>query len=86
LLFHTFADGADSHVYGGGVIRQESTDSKWLQTIYPAELTHILEPSVVVPLLSKVGSPPPIYFNPGANRVLGLLQRGWVEHSGNFYQ
>ena len=68
------------------MIRIEATTSHWFQTIYPAELTHVLEPATVVPFLLKVGSPPPIYFNPGANRVLGLLERGWVNHSGNIYQ
>ena len=86
LLFHIFANSTDAHPYGGGVIRIEETDSNWLQTIYPAELTHVLEPAIIVPLLTKVGNPPPIYFNPGANRVLGLLERGWVDHSGNIYQ
>jgi hypothetical protein len=86
LLFHLFANHSDSHWYGGGVIRLESTNSQWLQTIYPAELTHILEPNIVVPLLEKIGNPSPMYFNPGANRVLGLIERGWVEHSGNFFQ
>jgi hypothetical protein len=86
LLFHAFADAPDSHVYGGGVIRIERTTSNWIRNIYPAELTHILEPTkVIVPLLSNIGNPPPIYFNPGANRVLGLLERGWVQHSGNYY-
>ena len=86
LLFHAFANSSDSHIYGGGVIRVEATNSNWLQTIYPAELTHVLEPSTVVHMLTKVGSPPPIYFNPGANRVLGLLERGWVNHSGTVFQ
>ena len=86
LLFHIFANSSDTHVYGGGVIRIEETDSKWLRTIYPAELTHVLEPPIVVPLLTKIGVPPPIYFNPGANRVLGLIERGWVNHSGNIFQ
>ena len=86
LLFHAFANRSDAHIYGGGVIRVEETNSNWFQTIYPAELTHILEPSIVVSLLTHVGHPPPIYFNPGANRVLGLLERGWVNHSGNIFQ
>ena len=86
LLFHAFANRSDAHVYGGGVIRVEETNSNWFRTIYPAELTHILEPSIVVSLLTHVGHPPPIYFNPGANRVLGLLERGWVNHSGNIFQ
>ena len=85
ILFHMFAHRSDAHVYGGGVIRIEETDSHWMQTIYPAELTHILEPDMVVPLLTNIGQPPPIYFNPGANRVLGLIERGWVHHSGNIY-
>ena len=86
LLFHTFAQRSDAHVYGGGVIRIEETDSHWMQTIYPAELTHVLEPPIVVMLLTKIGNPPPIYFHPGANRVLGLLERGWGNHSGNTFQ
>ena len=86
LLFHAFANRSDAHIYGGGVIRVEETNSNWFRTIYPAELTHILEPSIVVSLLTHVGHPPPIYFNPGANRVLGLLERGWVNHSGNIFQ
>jgi hypothetical protein len=86
LLFHIFAHRSDAHVYGGGVIRIEETTSSWFQTIYPAELTHVLEPSIVVPLLTNIGHHPPIYFNPGANRVLGLIERGWVPPSDNTFQ
>jgi hypothetical protein len=78
LLFHWFGAGSagstnDSHPFGGGVIRIENTTSQWLRTVYPADLTHFLMPENVVDVLASIGSPSPVYFNPGANRNLGLL-------------
>lgn len=78
LLFHWFGskshdDNDDSHPFGGGVIRLENTTSQWLRTVYPADLTHFLMPSNVVDVLAAIGRPPPVYFNPGANRNLRLL-------------
>jgi hypothetical protein len=73
LLFHWFADALDTHPFGGGVIRIENTTSDWLRTVYPADLTAFLQPHGIVKIMEDIGSPPPIYFNPGANRNLGLL-------------
>lgn len=70
LLFHMFAHAPDSHVFGGGVVRIENTTSHWLQYIYPADLTPLLMPPRVAPLLEQVGNVPPFYFNPGASRIL----------------
>lgn len=70
LLFHYFADAPDSHPFGGGVVRIENTTSYWLQNIYPADLTPILMPRNVVPLLESIGNPAPAFFNPGASRIL----------------
>jgi hypothetical protein len=72
ILFHYFADAPDSHPFGGGVIRIENTTSHWLQNVYPADLTPILMPRSVVPLLASIGNPAPAFFNPGASRVLGF--------------
>ncbi len=78
LMLHWFGSKSDytnddSHPYGGGVIRLENTTSQWLRTVYPADLTHFLMPSNVVDVLAAIGSPSPVYFNPGANRNLRLL-------------
>ena len=54
LLFHAFSDRGDDHPFGGGVIRVEQTDSKWLTEIYPNDMTSVLEPKEVVPLLREV--------------------------------
>ncbi|KAL3917176.1 MAG: hypothetical protein SGILL_004836 [Bacillariaceae sp.] len=80
LLFRWFRDAGDAHPYGGGEIRIESTTSNWLQTIYPNDLTHVLEPTdLVADLLEEgVGARKPNFFNAGANRVLGLREKGWV--------
>ena len=80
LLFRWFRDAGDAHPYGGGEIRIESTTSNWLQTIYPNDLTHVLGPTdLAADLLEEgVGAQKPNFFNAGANRVLGLRERGWV--------
>lgn len=80
LLFIWFRDAGDQHPYGGGEIRLESTTSEWLPTIYPNDLTHILQPSAnVSKLLDLVLEvPAPYFFNSGSNRVLGQRERGWV--------
>ena len=80
LLFRWFRHAGDSHPFGGGEIRLESTDSAWLQMIYPNDLTHLLQPAPqTANLLAKVLQiPPPYFHNGGANRVLGLRERGWI--------
>jgi hypothetical protein len=78
LLFHWYGAAGDAHPYGGGVVRIEETDSRWFYITYPADLTHILTPEPVADILQDIGNPRPSYFNPGANRVLGLMDRGWV--------
>jgi hypothetical protein len=82
LLFHWFAAAGDTHPFGGGVIRIEQTTSDWFRTIYPADLTSFLQPDGVVSVMEAIGSPPPIYFNPGANRNLRLI----TEPPGLFYR
>lgn len=74
LLFHWYADAPNSHPFGGGVVRIENTTSSWMQTIYPADFTQLLEPAGLIDVMEAIGSPAPIYFNPGANRNLGLLR------------
>ena len=82
LLFHYYHhdddnnnnnDNSDHLVFGGGVVRVEhETTSSWLRTVYPADLTAILQPrGLVTQLLERVGNPAPSFFNPGANRILG---------------
>eukprot|EP00439_Symbiodinium_sp_Y106_P045152 s2305_g5.t1 len=78
LLFKWFGEAGDSHPYGGGVIRMENTTSSWLQTIYPCDLTHVLQPSAAPDLLEVLGSPRPVFLNSGANRILGLREKGFV--------
>jgi hypothetical protein len=84
LLFHWFGDHGDAHPFGGGVVRIEQTTSDWIQSIYPADLTDILKPAGVADVLEKIGNRRPSYFNPGANRVLGLMERGWVAKPVSF--
>jgi hypothetical protein len=74
LLFHWYGDASNSHPFGGGVIRIENTTSAWLRTIYPADFTQFLEPDGLIDVMTAIGNPPPIYFNPGANRNLGLVK------------
>lgn len=73
LFFHWFDEAPDSHPFGGGVIRIENTTSDWFRTIYPADLTSMLKPNGFVEVMDAIGNPPPIYFNPGANRNLRHL-------------
>ena len=66
-------------------IRIEQTTSRWFTIIYPADFSHIVEPNpTAANILDAIGNRPPSYLNPGANRVLGLLQKGWVSHNGVF--
>ncbi len=79
LLFDWFRESGDAHPYGGGEIRIEATDSKWLQLIYPNDLSYILEPETAPDRLeAAVGAMRPNFFNAGANRVLGLREREWI--------
>mmetsp|Transcript_13659 Transcript_13659/g.33033 ORF Transcript_13659/g.33033 Transcript_13659/m.33033 type:complete len:374 (-) Transcript_13659:71-1192(-) len=79
LLFRWYRDDI-SNPYGGGEVRIVSTTSNWLQEIYPNDMSHILSPSpLAADLLTKTTAmPTPIFLNPGANRVLGLRERGWI--------
>lgn len=79
LLFDWYRDDV-SHPFGGGEVRIVSTTSDWLQDIYPNDMSHILGPSpFALDLLTETMSiPPPAFLNPGANRVLGLREQGWV--------
>jgi hypothetical protein len=78
LLFRYFYSAGDLHPFGGGVVRLEATTSDWLQSIYPADLTHTLQPVAAANILQAIGNPRPNFFNSGANRVLGLTERGLV--------
>ena len=79
LVFDWYRDAGDAHPYGGGEIRIEETTSHWLRSIYPNDLSHVMQPVTASKLLEEsMGSPSPNFFNAGANRVLGLRERGWV--------
>jgi hypothetical protein len=80
LLFKWFRDAGSTHPYSGGEIRIVSTTSNWLQEIYPNDLSHVLTPSTLAShLLTETTSmSTPTFLNPGANRVLGLREKGWV--------
>lgn len=59
-------------------MRLEATTSDWLQSIYPADLTHTLQPAAAANILEAIGNRRPNFFNSGANRVVGLMERGLV--------
>lgn len=68
----------------GNEIRIQQTNSWWFTTTYPADFSHIVEPEQAKSVLEAIGNPAPFYFNGGANRVLGLFQKGYVAHNGIF--
>ena len=111
ILFHKYynyyqaaKDNNNRHPYGGGVIRIEETTSNWLKSIYPADLSSIVEPTTLISTMiddlyhssssssssSNINNNPDntfntfylqtphYYFNPGANRVLGIVENGWI--------
>ena len=59
--------------YGGGVVRVESTSSAFVHTLYPGEITTLLQPHTRE-LLHAVGHATR-QFNPKARRVLGASIR-----------
>jgi hypothetical protein len=72
LLFHAFGDYPDSHPFGGGEVRIEETTSLWLKTVYPNDLSALLEPRMSIHLFESIGHHAPYIFNPGLARVLGI--------------
>lgn len=72
LLFHVFGEYPDSHPFGGGEIRVESTTSNWIKSVYPNDLSMVFAESQKQ-MLEKVGNPAPFYFNGGLARVLGIM-------------
>eukprot|EP00977_Amphora_coffeiformis_P001288 scaffold267_cov192-Amphora_coffeaeformis.AAC.2 len=74
LLFHWYGNFPDSHPFGGGVLRVESTTSEWMNFMYPADMTDMLQPTIYPTVLEKLGVPRPHFFNPGANRVANVMR------------
>jgi hypothetical protein len=79
LLFHYYHHPdyeTDHYTFGGGVVRIEHTTSAWMTNVYPADMTAILHPlGLAASLLERVGNPAPSFFNPGANRILGIAPK-----------
>lgn len=96
LLFHYYHDyhnndnnnhHHDHFIFGGGVVRIERTTSSWMKNVYPADMTAILQPpSLAAALLDRVGNPAPAFFNPGANRILGIAPKPGDEKEGQQQQ
>eukprot|EP00746_Dinoflagellata_sp_MGD_P089666 gnl/MRDRNA2_/MRDRNA2_35383_c0_seq1.p1 gnl/MRDRNA2_/MRDRNA2_35383_c0~~gnl/MRDRNA2_/MRDRNA2_35383_c0_seq1.p1 ORF type:complete len:665 (+),score=75.67 gnl/MRDRNA2_/MRDRNA2_35383_c0_seq1:38-1996(+) len=65
-------------VYSGGIVRIESTNSEWINRLFPGETTNILEPYPRAGQLLRQGGNSGRVFTPQGTRVLGADGIYWI--------